>query len=337
MYVYLVKRLALMMLTLVVITLASYAIIRAVPGDPTRSDVLGDTRRMVTGGGDQSPITAQLRADFYLDRNPVMGYACWLRDVVVNGDFKRSIVVDPGTPTLTVIAARAWPTLKLNLLAVGFIYLLAIPIGIYSAVAHRSFGERVLTLGLFLLYSLPSFWVGLLLLLFFSGGTFLNWFPTGGLTPDADYGWGRSSWQILWETARHYVLPVTCLTYASLAGVSRYARTGMLEVIRQDFVRTARAKGLPERDVILKHALRNGLIPLVTIFAEILPALVAGSIIVEHIFNIPGMGSLTFLALSSRDYPLMMILFALGAILTLLGILLSDLLYVVVDPRISLE
>lgn len=338
MYVYLAKRLSLMVLTLVVITLASYIIIRAAPGDPTRSDVLGDTLRTQTdGGGSRSPISAQLRQDFYLDRNPFVGYSLWLRDVVWHGDLKRSIIVDPGTPTLTVVTQRALPTLKLSSLAVGLIYLLAIPLGIYCAVAHRSWGERTVTLVLFMLYSLPSFWVALLLLAFFSGDTFVNWFPAGGLAPDDEYGWGRSNWQILLETSRHYVLPVICLTYASLAGLSRYARAGMIEVIGQDFIRTARAKGLSEWHVIMKHALRNSLIPLVTIFAELLPGLIAGSIIVEYLFNIPGMGSLSLLALSSRDYPLMMVLFAAGAILTLLGILISDLLYVVVDPRISLE
>ncbi len=335
---YIIKRMLLMVITLVVITLVSYTMIRAAPGDPTRSQILGEMDPgLLTETRRESPIEKQLREDFYLDRNPLIGYSLWLRDVVVNADLKRSIIVDPGAPVLKVIGERMAPTLKLNILAICLIYLLAIPIGIYSSVRHKSLSERGLTLVLFILYSLPAFWVGLLLLVFFSGDVFVNWFPVGGLSPDTETTWGMSYWRVLLETSRHYVLPVICLTYASLAGLSRYARVGMLEIIRQDYIRTARAKGLSEWTVIMKHALRNSLIPLVTLFAGLLPGLVAGSIIVEYIFNIPGMGSLSILALSSRDYPLMMLLFSVGAILTLFGILISDLLYAVVDPRISLE
>jgi peptide/nickel transport system permease protein len=246
-------------------------------------------------------------------------------------------VVDPGTPVMRMIAERMPATIKLNVLSVLLVYASAIPIGIYAAVRHRALTERAVTVLLFVLYSLPSFWVGLLLLMFFCSDRFLRWFPVAGLSPSADLTWGLSYWQILGMTAKHYVLPVLCLTYGGLAGLSRYARSGMLEVIRQDYVRTARAKGVPEWRVILVHTFRNGLMPLVTLFADLLPGLVAGSIIVEYIFSIYGMGSLSILALTSRDYPLMMALFSMGAFLTLLGILLSDLCYAVVDPRITFE
>ncbi len=335
---YVIKRLMLMVVTLLVITLVSYTMIRAAPGDPTRGRLLGDPQgAILSQERKESPIEKQLREDFYLDYNPIVGYALWLRDVVYHGDLKRSILVDPGAPVLSVIVGRMAPTLKLNLISIVLIYLFAVPIGIYSAIHHRSLCERGLTLFLFLLYSMPTFWVALLLLVFFAGDTFVNWFPVGGLSPATYATWGVSYWRILFETSLHYVLPVICLTYGSLAGLSRYARVGMLEVIRQDYVRTARAKGLSEWTVIMKHALRNGLIPLITLFAGLLPGLVAGSIIVEYIFSIPGMGSLSILALTSRDKPLMMALFSMAAILTLIGILISDLLYAVVDPRISLE
>ena len=135
----------------------------------------------------------------------------------------------------------------------------------------------------------------------------------------------------------YYILPVTCLSYAGFAGLSRYARVGMLEVIRKDYIRTARTKGLPEYTVILKHALRNALIILITLFAGLLPGLIAGSIIIEHVFSIPGMGSLSMEALTSRDIPILMALFGFGGALTLAGILIADFLYVLVDPRITFQ
>jgi peptide/nickel transport system permease protein len=141
----------------------------------------------------------------------------------------------------------------------------------------------------------------------------------------------------MFDTAKHYVIPVFCLSYAGIAGISRYARSSMLDAVGQDYIRTARAKGLSERVVIFKHAFRNALIILITLFAGLLPGLVAGSIIIEYIFNIPGMGSLSMMALSSRDIPLLMALFSFGGFLTLSGILISDLLYVIADPRISFE
>ena len=146
-----------------------------------------------------------------------------------------------------------------------------------------------------------------------------------------------STWTILGKTALHYILPVFCLSYAGFAGLTRFTRSGMLEVIHQDYIRTARAKGASETSVILHHAFRNALIIMITLFAGLLPSLVGGSILVEYVFNIPGMGSLSMLALSSRDIPLLMALFAFGGVLTLLGILLADILYVIADPRINFE
>src|SRR5206468_12101076 len=144
-------------------------------------------------------------------------------------------------------------------------------------------------------------------------------------------------WQRLEDQLWHLVLPITCLTYYTLAVLSRYMRVGMLEVIRQDFIRTARAKGLSERLVIYRHAMRNSLIPIVTLMADLLPALIGGSIVIETIFGIPGMGELSWEAVLNRDYPLIMAIFTLSAMLTLAGILLSDLLYTVIDPRITYE
>ncbi len=348
---YILKRLAFMVLTLFVITLVSYTMMRLAPGDPTRPKALGSEGAGVQRADQRDTLAGKLmREKYHLDKNPLIGYGYWLKDVVTRFDWGSSIVVDPGAPVMKVIASRLAPTLKINILSILLVYLCAIPLGIYAAVRRNKLDERAVTVMLFLLYSLPGFWVGLLLLMFFAAPHVLSihlgfiqfvlcspTLPVAGLAPAEYLTWGKSTWEILWATSKHFILPVLCLSYAELAGLSRYARVGMLEIIRQDYVRTARAKGLPEWKVIGKHVFRNGLIPLVTLFAGLLPELIAGSVIVEYIFSINGEGNLSLLALTSRDYPLMMALFTIGAFLTLLGILLSDILYAVVDPRISIQ
>jgi peptide/nickel transport system permease protein len=218
-------------------------------------------------------------------------------------------------------------------------YLIAIPLGILSAVKRHSAGDKLITLGLFILYSLPSFWVASILLLTVTGPPYLSWFPSRGLNSDgiALGAEGVSVARWLLDRAWHIVLPVTVLTYGSLAFISRQMRSAMLETIGQDFIRTAQAKGLPWRIVVFKHAFRNSLIPIITISAGILPELIAGAIITESIFTIPGMGILTFEAIVNRDYPVINAVLFFSAFLTLLGILLADLCYALVDPRISYD
>ncbi|MGD8353662.1 MAG: ABC transporter permease, partial [Pseudomonadota bacterium] len=208
-------------------------------------------------------------------------------------------------------------------------------VGVYSAVKQGTYGDRVTTVILFILYSLPNFWVAVLLIMFLGGGDFLDWFPIYGILSPGLEG---ASWLIkLGNHLWHIVLPVFCLTYGGLAALSRYQRSGMLEVIRHDYIRTARAKGLPEKLVIFKHAMRNSVIPIVTLMGSLLPGMFGGSVIIENIFSIPGMGQLGFEAVLSRDYPVVLAIATIAAFLTLIGILISDLLYVWVDPRITYE
>jgi len=335
---YVLKRLIFMAVTLVAITMVSYTMMRLAPGDPIRAQQLGAENAGMQDAAKKETLGDKLlREKYYLDKPAIIGYGCWLRDLVTRFDWGSSIVVGKGAPVMSVIRERIPPTLKINICAIILVYACALPIGIYAAVRRGKWDERAITTALFVLYSLPTFWVGLLLLMFFAGDRFLNVFPVAGLVPDPDKVWAVSYWRVLLETARHYVLPVFCLTYGGLAGLSRYMRVGVLEKMRQDYVRTARAKGLSEWNVLMKHVLRNSVIPMITIFAGLLPGLIAGSIIIEYIFSINGMGSLSILALTSRDYPVLMGLFTIGAVLTLLGILLSDLLLGVVDPRVSLE
>ncbi|MGQ9604651.1 MAG: ABC transporter permease, partial [Thermogutta sp.] len=207
------------------------------------------------------------------------------------------------------------------------------PAGAPAAVYRNTWVDRWITLKLFLLYSIPPFVAGMLLLLFFCYGDYLKWFPMLGLhSPDADrYGWWRYLADYLW----HAFLPVVCLSLFSLAGLAMYSRTAMLDVISQDYIRTARAKGLAESKVVLKHALRNALIPILTLFSSFLPALLGGSVLVEYIFGIHGMGRLSWESIEQKDYPTLMALIYIDAIAVLVSILLTDIVYTVVDPRIS--
>ena len=337
MFGYLVKRLILAAFTLLTILLVSYVLLRLAPGDPTRSDLFSSDGGMTAVNAEEGAFrqNRSMREALNIDKPILVGFGLWLRDVVLHGDFGVSASVDPGRPVTDLILERLPVTVTLNFWAVVLTYLLAIPIGVYAAVYAGSWFDQLSAFLLFVLYSLPVMWVGLLLQALLCEGGRWELFPLKGVVPaNLDE---LSTWQLQFEIIRHYTLPVFCLAYGGFAGLSRYARSGMLDVIHSDFIRTARAKGLPEPLVIWRHAFRNGLITLITLFGGLLPSLVAGSVIVEYIFNISGMGSLSLLALSSRDYPLQMALFAFAGMLTLTGIFISDMLYLAADPRIKLS
>jgi len=211
--------------------------------------------------------------------------------------------------------------------------LVAIPLGIYSATHPNSFGDQITTLTAFVLFAVPLVWAATMAVVFICGGDFYYLFPPAGLE-SLDFSEKWSFGKKFTDHAWHLFLPVVLLSYDGFAGMSRYMRASMLEVLRQDYVQVARAKGLQENIVIFKHVLRNSLIPQVTILASILPGLIGGSIIIETIFSIPGLGQLGYESVLARDYPTVLALFTVSAILTLLGILISDLLLSVVDPRI---
>ena len=237
-------------------------------------------------------------------------------------------------PVIDHILDRLPITLEINLISLVFAYLVGVPLGIVIAVKQNTAIERLATTGTFMLWSMPSFWVGMLLILFFCNKEFFHWFPASGIQSiEAGEDWGF--WRLLTDHAHHMVLPVLASTYASFAGISRYMRTSMLENLRLDYVRTAQAKGLRYRVVVLRHVLRNSLIPIVTLLAGLLPGMIAGSVFIETIFTIPGMGFLAFQSVIVRDYPVAMALFTVGAALSLAGILVADILLKVADPRID--
>jgi len=327
---YIFKRLLLLIPTLFGITLITFFIIQLAPGNPV------ERKLQLDQGIQAEAITQQIIEEtkklYGLDKPIYVRYWIWVKQIATL-DFGRSY--KDHRPVINKIAERIPITLTLNIISIILIYLIAIPIGVYSAVAHGRFSERVSTFFLFILYSIPSFWMAMILIFFLGGGDYWDLFPVYGiLSPDAEnYPFFKKALNFLW----HIVLPVFCLTYGGLAYLSRFQKGSLLEVLKEDFVRTATAKGLPRHQVLLKHALRNALIPIITILAGILPAMIGGSVIIESIFSIPGIGQLGFESVLSRDYPVIMAIATISAVLTLIGILIADLVYVLVDPRISFE
>jgi peptide/nickel transport system permease protein len=333
---YLIQRLLLMIPTFIGITLIGFLIMRLAPGDPAELRAAGGLGAAAGGGistekrGAVDEAMAQWRAQYGLDKPLHVQYAVWLKNLATlnfGDSFKDS------QPVWSKIAERVPVTVNLNVWSILVVYLVAIPLGIYSATHPNSLGDKTTTLAAFILFAVPLVWAATMAIVFICGGDFFYLFPPGGLE-SLDFSENWSTWDKFKDHAWHIFLPVVLLSYDGFAGLSRYMRSSMLEVLGQDYVQVARAKGLPERVVVLKHVLRNSLIPQVTILASILPGLIGGSVIIETIFSIPGLGQLGFESVLARDYPTVLALFTVSAVLTLIGILISDLLLAAVDPRI---
>ncbi len=256
-------------------------------------------------------------------------YHRWITHFIA-GDF--GISYQDKRPVSSVISdALPW-TIGLSLTSILIAYLIAIPLGVRSAIRKGTLGERATTTTLFIFYSLPNFWIATLLVIFLCGGDYLSWFPAPGspaVPEDASFlvRIGQGLWSV--------VLPLFCWTYGSLAFISRQMRGGMLEVIHQDYIRTARAKGLEERTITWKHGLRNSLIPIITLFAQVFPLAISGSFVIEFIFSIPGLGKVSYYSLVARDYPVIFTITMLVSTFTIIGMLVADILYAAIDPRIS--
>jgi peptide/nickel transport system permease protein len=321
MWLYILKRLGLMIPLLIGITLVSFVVIHLAPGTPTD---------MQTTLNPKASLEAQkrLREIYGLDKPLMVQYWDWLSRLS-RLDFGRSFSSDR-RPVWDKIKERIGITLGLNLMSLIIILVVAIPIGVIAAYRAHSWFDKGTTLFVFFGFAMPTFWLALLLIMFF--GVYLDWLPISGLT---SLNFGQFTfWQKIQDLGAHVTLPVLVAAFGGLAGMSRYMRGNMLEVIRQDYIITARAKGLPERVVIFKHALRNALLPVITILGLSVPGLIGGSVIFESIFAIPGMGQLFYGAVMARDYPLVMGELVIGAVLTLLGNMLADVGYALVDPRI---
>ncbi|MCU0486133.1 MAG: ABC transporter permease [Anaerolineales bacterium] len=320
---YILRRLLQSIPLILVISVIIFLLIQMTPGGPL---AIGES----IGTGRVTPEQLErLRARYGLDQPLILRYFYWLRDFL-RGDWGTSF--NTGRPVLEMILERLPTTLLLTGLAYGVMLVLSFPIGIYSSVRQYSFFDYVLTSLAFIGISIPSFWFGLLLLYLFSFQTSL--LPAFGLN---DVTQEFTGFARLWDMARHLIMPVSVLALIDTAAVTRYIRASMLDTIHQDYVRTARAKGLWERRVILKHVLRNATIPIVTILALRIPDLFLGTVVTETIFSIPGMGRLFIMSADLRDYPVLMGILVIASVLVIFSNLLADLLYAVLDPRIRVS
>ena len=340
MVTYLIKRILLMIPTLFGILLVSFLVIRLAPGDPAAEKFGGAGQAAAGVNAERGTEAAEKR---FRERHgfdkPLPTQFVLFLNRLAHGDM---IFFQTEQRIWTELWEALKITMLMNLIVFTLIYVAAVPLGIMSAAYPRSTFDRFSTMILFILYSLPSFWVAELLRELFmqkwlwsSFGFESSPLPILGLkSQNFDL---MTPFEQFVDYGKHIVLPVLCLTYGGLAYVSRQMRAGMLEVIRQDYIRTAEAKGCGKGRVILVHALRNSLFPIITLLASLLPFLVGGSVIIEVIFNIHGMGLLSYEGVLRREYDLVMTTLMLSAILTLVGILVSDILYVVVNPRVSFD
>lgn len=272
---------------------------------------------------------AELYALYGFDQPVIKRYFIWMGNLL-QGDLGYSLQFQ--RPVGEVLGNYIWSSFIVAFASLIFTWLIAILIGVVSAIRQYSVFDTFITVLVFAAMATPSFFLGLMVIKFFAVD--LGWFPAGGMiTTGSSY----TGWAYYKDIAQHLVLPVLVLTMLGIGGLARYFRTNMLEVVKQDFVRTARAKGLKERVVVFKHALRNALLPAITLFGFELPALFSGAIITEQIFNWPGVGAVFMQAFTVRDYPLLMGFTMFIALLTIFSNLLADLLYGVADPRVRLK
>lgn len=317
---YITRRFLSMIPLLIGISIISFFIIHLTPGKPT-------TLEQALNPKISPEIRMRLEKLYGLDKPLHIQYINWLKKII-RLDFGRSFTDD--RPVMDKIIERIPVTLTINVFSLIIIFAFAIPIGIKSAVKPNAAFDKTMTFLVFIGFAMPTFWLALLLINLF--GIKLGWLPISGIKSlDFEY---FSFWEKAIDLSRHLVLPLFVSSFSGLAGISRYMRSSMIEALNQPYIYTSRAKGLPEKTVIYKHALRNAVLPIVTILGLSIPGLLGGSVIFESIFALPGIGRLFYEAVMSRDYPLIMTEILIGAVLTMLGNLAADISYAYVDPRI---
>lgn len=320
---YIMRRLLGIVPLLIGITLISFFIIHLAPGKPALIEEAMNQRI-------SWEVRQRLIKLFDLDKPLYLQYFHWAKKIVFL-DFGNSL--SDGRPVLEKIVERIPVTLTINILSLVLVILVAIPIGIGGALKPGSFFDRTTTLFVFIGFALPAFWLALLLMQFFA--IKLSWLPISGIKSlDFEY---FSFWQKACDILRHLALPVLVSSIGGIAGISRYMRQNMLDVLGQPYIYTAKAKGLNEQAVVYKHAMRNAILPIITLLGLSVPGLLGGSVIFESIFALPGIGELFYKAVMMRDYNLIMAEVVLVAILTMLGNLIADISYAYVDPRIRYE
>ena len=316
---FVLRRLLYTLITLIGISILSWVIITQAPGSPIA----------LTLDPKVSPkIIEQMEKNYDLDKPIYQQYFLWLKRLFTGNLYS----FKDGRPVMGKIGERIWNTLLLNLVAMLIIFSLAIPLGIFSAKRQYSILDNLGTFGAYLGISIPSFWLAYLLIL---GTVKLFGYPVLGMRSFVTEDF--TGVEIILDRLWHLMLPSIILAIGGIAALSRYTRSSMLEVIRQDYVRTAKAKGLPEETVYYKHALRNALLPIITLFGFLIPGLIGGSIIMETVFSWPGIGRLAYQAVLARDYPVVMTINTITAVLVLIGNFVADILYGIADPRIRYQ
>lgn len=320
---YITKRLFLMIPLIFGITVITFIVIHLAPGGPVEVQTEMSLKA-------SAEARENLKKLYGLDKPLHVQYVEWIKRFI-KLDFGRSMV--DGRKVIDKIWETIPITLIIDLLSLILIFIIAIPLGVYSATRQHSLFDKVSTIGVFIGFSLPEFWLALLLMILF--GVHLGWLPISGIQSIDVSEMNKA--ERIFDWIKHLILPVGITAFGGLASLSRYSRSSMLEVIRQDYIKTAYAKGLKEHDVVFRHALRNALLPIITILGLSIPGLIGGSVIFEQIFSIPGMGRLFFSSAMSRDYPTIMGILTIGAVLTLIGNLIADISYSLVDPRIRVK
>ena len=316
---FILRRLLHMFITLVGISIISWIIITQAPGSPIA----------LTMDPKVSPkIIEQMEKNYDLDKPVYQQYFLWIKKLLTGKLYS----FKDGRPVMEKIGERIWNTLLLNLVATIIIFSLAIPLGIFSAKRQYTLLDHLGTFGAFLGLSIPGFWLAYLIIL---GTVELFGYPVLGMRSFVTEGFGMT--EIVLDRIWHLMLPALIMAIHGIAGLSRYTRSSMLEVIRQDYIRTAKAKGVPEETVYYKHGLKNALLPIITLFGFLIPGLIGGSIIMESVFAWPGIGRLAYQAVLARDYPVVMTILTISAVLTLIGNFIADILYGIADPRIRYQ
>lgn len=322
MWLYFIKRLVSFIPVLFGITLISFFVINLAPGEPT--DIQLEMNPRIT-----PEIVEKLRKHYDLDKPVHIRYIKWLKNVATL-DFGTSLSPD-GRKVIDKIKERIPLTLSINLISLLIIIFVSVPLGVFISTSKGKLKERIITFLSFFFYSIPNFWFAILLIMIF--GIHFGLLPVSGLK-SLNYNSLSYSGK-LFDVVKHLVLPILVASVGSIAAFSRYVSSNLDEVLKQDYVLLARAKGLPEKVVLRKHALKNALIPVITIIGLSIPGLISGSVIFESIFALPGIGQLLYQSVMSRDYPTIMGMLVITSFLTLLGNLLADICYALVDPRIK--
>lgn len=337
---YFLRRLAILVPTLLGVTVVVFVIINMAPGGPIEQRLQqmrfsgGDSHAQSSSrGGNQGvsdEVMMALKKQYGFDKPLHERYFLWLKNIATL-NFGESFTYEE--PVFDVIVSKFPVSLQFGIISLILSYLISIPLGIMKAIKHGSLFDVSSSVILFIFYSIPSFMLAILLIVFLAGGSFYEIFPVGGL--HSEFYDDLSVWEKLWDRIHHFTLPLICYTIGSFTSLTVLMKNSLIEEIKKDYVRTARAKGASEKVVYMKHALRNALIPIVTGLGGFLTVFFAGSLLLETIFQLDGIGLLSYKSILSRDYNVIMGLVFIQSALFLIGNVLSDFAYILVDPRID--